>query len=136
MKKIIYFITICTITISCGIGDGFQVDGIRFSVFNETDNEYESAKFYIGKYDENDSFIATDSLIENRIILADTTTNFNSGKGWFPDLDKISPSKGGFLMKLSDGREYYFKEFTFPKTGTADDFNLYIEDEDTIYWPG
>ena len=113
--------------------------GVRFDVINRTDQSYESAKFYIGKYENNGVFVPTDSLIEDIIVAADTTINYgySQGYGWIVDVNKIRPNRGSLLMKLSDGRDYYFFEFSEPydDTVTYRSFNIYLEN-DTIYHRG
>jgi len=112
--------------------------GVRFRVINRTDQSYECAKFYIGKYENNGVFVPTDSLIEDIIVAADSTSNYGYGQGhgWIVDVNKIRPNRGGFLMKLSDGTDFYFFEFSEPynavRNGTL---NIYLEN-DSIYTPG
>jgi len=113
--------------------------GIRIEVINRTDQSYESAKFYIGKYENNRVFVPTDSLIEDIIVAADSTSGYGYGQrhGWIVDVNKIRPNRGSLLMKLSDGRDYYFFEFSEPydDTVTYRSFNIYLEN-DTIYHRG
>ena len=74
--------------------------GVRFRVNNRTEQSYESAKFYIGKYENNGVFVPTDSLIEDIIVAADSTSNFGYSLeyGWIVDVNKIRPNRGCFLM--------------------------------------
>ena len=113
--------------------------GIRIEVINRTDQSYESAKFYIGKYENNRVFVPTDSLIEDIIVAADSTSGYGYSQrhGWIVDLNKIRPNRGSLLMKLSNGRDYYFFEFSEPydDTVTYRSFNIYLEN-DTIYHRG
>ena len=112
--------------------------GVRFDVINRTEQSYESAKFYIGKYENNRVFVPTDSLIEGIIVVADSTSNFGYGQrhGWIVDVNKIRPNRGCFLMKLSDGTDFYFYEFSEPYYGvTYRTFNIYLEN-DSIYTTG
>jgi len=90
--------------------------GVRFDVINRTDQSYESAKFYIGKYENNRVFVPTDSLIEDKIVAADTTINYGYSQeyGWTIDFNKIRPNRGSLLIKLSDGTDFYFYEFSGP----------------------
>jgi hypothetical protein len=137
MKKSILFILAIVLLMSCDVFDDYMSDGgITFDVVNRTKKEFQDAKFYIGKYNDN-TFTPTDSLIENTIIRANSSNRFGTNeKGWQPNLNKIKPEKGKFLIKLSDGRQYYFGEFDFPNpTLEGVNFNIYIED-DKIYWPG
>ncbi len=113
--------------------------GVRFRVNNRTEQSYESAKFYIGKYENNGVFVPTDSLIEDIIVAADSTSRFGYSLeyGWIVDFNKIRPNRGSLLMKLSDGTDFYFFEFSEPydevvKGGT---FNIYLEN-DSIYTTG
>ena len=124
---------------SCEDAFDFYHDfGISFNVINRTDQSYESAKFYIGKYENNGVFVPTDSLIEDIIVAADSTSNFGYSLeyGWIVDINKIRPNRGCFLMKLSDGTDFYFYEFSEPynavRNGTL---NIYLEN-DSIYTPG
>ena len=137
MKNSILFILTALLLINCDVfDDSFSEGGITFDVVNRTNIEFESAKFYIGKYNDN-VFTPTDSLIENTKIRANSSNRFGlNEKGWQPNLDKIKPERGKFLIKLSDGQQYYFGDFNFPNpTLEGVNFNIYIED-DKIYWPG
>ena len=112
--------------------------GVRFYVINRTEQSYESAKFYIGKYENNGVFVPTDSLIEDIIVAADSTTNFGYSLeyGWIVDVNKIRPNRGCFLMKLSDGTDFYFYEFSEPYNLVRNkSFNIYLEN-DSIYTTG
>ena len=112
--------------------------GVRFYVNNRTEQSYESAKFYIGKYENNGVFVPTDSLIEDIIVAADSTTNFGYSLeyGWIVDVNKIRPNRGCFLMKLSDGTDFYFYEFSEPYNAvTYRTFRIYLEN-DSIYTTG
>ncbi|MDG1395645.1 MAG: hypothetical protein P8P86_03680, partial [Flavobacteriales bacterium] len=74
--------------------------GVRFYVNNRTEQSYESAKFYIGKYENNCVFVPTDSLIEDIIVVADSTSRFGFAQrhGWIVDINKIRPNRGCFLL--------------------------------------
>ena len=124
---------------SCEDAFDFYHDfGISFNVINRTDQSYESAKFYIGKYENNGVFVPTDSLIEDIIIAADSTSNFGYSLeyGWIVDINKIRPNRGCFLMKLSDGTDFYFYEFSEPYNAvTYRTFGIYLEN-DSIYTTG
>ena len=112
--------------------------GVRFRVNNRTEQSYESAKFYIGKYENNGVFVPTDSLIEDIIVAADSTSGYGYGQGhgWIVDVNKIRPNRGSLLMKLSDGRDYYFFEFSEPYNAVNyRDYNIYLEN-DSIYTTG
>ena len=112
--------------------------GVRFDVINRTDQSYESAKFYIGKYENNGVFVPTDSLIEDIIVAADSTSNYGYGQGhgWIVDVNKIRPNRGCFLMKLSDGTDFYFYEFSEPYNAvTYITLHIYLEN-DSIYTTG
>ena len=112
--------------------------GVRFRLNNRTEQSYESAKFYIGKYENNRVFVPTDSLIEDIIVAADSTTNFGYSLeyGWIVDVNKIRPNRGCFLMKLSDGTDFYFYEFSEPYNAvTYRTFGIYLEN-DSIYTTG
>jgi hypothetical protein len=119
--------------------DFYHRRGYLFDVGNRTDQSYESAKFYIGKYENNRVFVPTDSLIEDIIVAADSTSNFGYAQrhGWIVDVNKIRPNRGSLLMKLSDGTDFYFFEFSEPydDTVTYRSFNIYLEN-DTIYHRG
>ena len=123
---------------SCEDAFDFYHDfGISFNVINRTDQSYESAKFYIGKYENNRVFVPTDSLIEDIIVAADCTSNFGYSLeyGWIVDINKIRPNRGCFLMKLSDGTDFYFYEFSEPYNLVRNkSFNIYLEN-DSIYHP-
>ena len=113
--------------------------GVRFRVNNRTEQSYESAKFYIGKYENNGVFVPTDSLIEDKILAVDSIIEYGYELeyGWIVDFNKIRPNRGSLLMKLSDGTDFYFFEFSEPydevvKGGT---FNIYLEN-DSIYTTG
>ena len=125
--------------LSCEDAFDFYYDfGISFNVINRTDQSYESAKFYIGKYENNRVFVPTDSLIEDIIVAADSTSRFGYGQrhGWIVDVNKIRPNRGCFLMKLSDGRDFYFYEFSEPYDAvTYRDYNIYLQN-DSIYTTG
>jgi hypothetical protein len=112
--------------------------GISFNVINRTDQSYESAKFHIGKYENNGVFVPTDSLIEDKIVAADSTSRYGYSLeyGWIVDLNKIRPNRGCFLMKLSDGTDFYFFEFSEPYNAVNyRDYNIYLEN-DSIYTTG
>lgn len=112
--------------------------GVRFRVNNRTEQSYESAKFYIGKYENNGVFVPTDSLIEDIIVAADSTSNYGYGQGhgWIVDVNKIRPNRGCFLMKLSDGTDFYFYEFSEPYNAvTYITLHIYLEN-DSIYTTG
>ena len=125
--------------LSCEDAFDFYHDfGISFNVINRTEQSYESAKFYIGKYENNGVFVPTDSLIEDIIVAADSTTNFGYSLeyGWIVDVNKIRPNRGCFLMKLSDGTDFYFYEFSEPYNAvTYRTFRIYLEN-DSIYTTG
>ena len=141
-KKHLLVLLASVLLISCdiidAINDGLFDGGIYFTVVNRTNEEIEHAKFYIGKYNNN-IFTATDSLIENTKIKANSSTPFGNGlngRGWEVNLNKIKPEKGIFLIKLSNGKEYFFGNFSFPRPPLEGaGFNIYIEDG-RIYWPG
>ena len=83
-------------------------------------------------------FVPTDSLIEDIIVAADSTTNFGYSLeyGWIVDVNKIRPNRGCFLMKLSDGTDFYFYEFSEPYNAvTYRTFRIYLEN-DSIYTTG
>ena len=112
--------------------------GVRFYVNNRTEQSYESAKFYIGKYENNGVFVPTDSLIEDIIVAADSTSNYGYGQGhgWIVDVNKIRPNRGCFLMKLSDGTDFYFYEFSEPYNLVRNiTLHIYLEN-DSIYTTG
>ena len=112
--------------------------GVRFRVNNRTEQSYESAKFYIGKYENNRVFVPTDSLIEDKILAADSTSRYGYSLeyGWIVDLNKIRPNRGCFLMKLSDGTDFYFYEFSEPYNAvTYKTLHIYLEN-DSIYTTG
>ena len=139
-KNIIYVCLLTTILLSCEkIRKWDEIEsGVRFDVINRTEQSYESAKFYIGKYENNRVFVPTDSLIEGIIVVADSTSNFGYGQrhGWIVDVNKIRPNRGCFLMKLSDGTDFYFYEFSEPYNAvTYRDYNIYLEN-DSIYTTG
>jgi len=139
-KNIIYACLLWASLLSCD--DEFNYFyhdfGISFNVINRTDQSYESAKFYIGKYENNGVFVPTDSLIEDIIVAADSTSRYGYSLeyGWIVDLNKIRPNIGCFLMKLSDGTDFYFFEFSEPYDAvTYRDYNIYLEN-DSIYTTG
>ncbi|MEJ6711932.1 MAG: hypothetical protein QNK65_07170 [Flavobacteriales bacterium] len=112
--------------------------GVRFRVNNRTEQSYESAKFYIGKYENNRVFVPTDSLIEDIIVAADSTSRYGCAQrhGWIVDVNKIRPNRGCFLMKLSDGTDFYFYEFSEPYNAvTYKTLHIYLEN-DSIYTTG
>ena len=119
--------------------DFYHRRGYLFDVGNRSDQSYESAKFYIGKYENNGVFVPTDSLIEDKILAVDSIIEYGYELeyGWIVDFNKIRPNRGSLLMKLSDGTDFYFFEFSEPydevvKGGT---FNIYLEN-DSIYTTG
>jgi len=139
-KNIIYVCLLTTILLSCEkIRKWDEIEsGVRFDVINRTEQSYESAKFYIGKYENNRVFVPTDSLIEGIIVVADSTSRYGYGQGhgWIVDVNKIRPNIGGFLMKLSDGTDFYFYEFSQPYNAvTYITLNIYLEN-DSIYTTG
>ena len=112
--------------------------GVRFDVINRTDQSYESAKFYIGKYENNGVFVPTDSLIEDKILAVDSIIEYGYELeyGWIVDFNKIRPNRGSLLMKLSDGTDFYFFEFSEPYNAvTYIILNIYLEN-DSIYTTG
>ena len=112
--------------------------GVRFYVNNRTEQSYESAKFYIGKYENNCVFVPTDSLIEDIIVVADSTSRFGFAQrhGWIVDINKIRPNRGCFLLKLSDGTDFYFYEFSEPYNLVRNiTLHIYLEN-DSIYTTG
>ena len=118
--------------------DFYHRRGYLFDVGNRSDQSYESAKFYIGKYENNGVFVPTDSLIEDIIVAADSTSRFGCAQrhGWIVDVNKIRPNRGCFLMKLSDGTDFYFFEFSEPYNAvTYRTFRIYLEN-DSIYTTG
>ncbi|MDG1395644.1 MAG: hypothetical protein P8P86_03675 [Flavobacteriales bacterium] len=135
----IYVCLLWASLLSCEDAFDFYHDfGISFNVINRTEQSYESAKFYIGKYENNGVFVPTDSLIEDIIVAADSTTNFGYSLeyGWIVDVNKIRPNRGCFLMKLSDGTDFYFYEFSEPYNAvTYRTFRIYLEN-DSIYTTG
>jgi hypothetical protein len=135
----IFACLLCASLLSCEDAFDFYYDfGISFNVINRTEQSYESAKFYIGKYENNGVFVPTDSLIEDIIVAADSTLNFGYSLeyGWIVDVNKIRPNRGCFLMKLSDGRDFYFYEFSEPYDAvTYRDYNIYLQN-DSIYTTG
>ena len=136
----IYACLLTTILLSCEkILKWDEIEsGVRFRVNNRTEQSYESAKFYIGKYENNRVFVPTDSLIEDIIVAADSTSNYGYGQrhGWIVDVNKIRPNRGCFLMKLSDGTDFYFYEFSEPYNAvTYITLHIYLEN-DSIYTTG
>jgi hypothetical protein len=139
-KNIIYVCLLTTILLSCEkIRKWDEIEsGVRFDVINRTEQSYESAKFYIGKYENNRVFVPTDSLIEDIIVAADSTSRYGCAQrhGWIVDVNKIRPNRGCFLMKLSDGTDFYFYEFSEPYNAvTYRTFGIYLEN-DSIYTTG
>jgi RecJ-like exonuclease len=139
-KNIIYACLLWASLLSCEkIRKWDEIEsGVRFRVNNRTEQSYESAKFYIGKYENNGVFVPTDSLIEDIIVAADSTSNYGYGQGhgWIVDVNKIRPNRGGFLMKLSDGTDFYFYEFSEPYNAvTYITLHIYLEN-DSIYTTG
>ena len=140
-KNIIYACLLWASLLSCeNAKEWYAIEsGVRFDVINRTDQSYESAKFYIGKYENNGVFVPTDSLIEDKILAVDSIIEYGYELeyGWIVDFNKIRPNRGSLLMKLSDGTDFYFFEFSEPydevvKGGT---FNIYLEN-DSIYTTG
>ena len=137
--NIIYACLLWASLLSCEDAfDFYHRRGYLFDVGNRSDQSYESAKFYIGKYENNGVFVPTDSLIEDIIVAADSTSNFGYSLeyGWIVDVNKIRSNRGCFLMKLSDGTDFYFFEFSEPYNAvTYIILNIYLEN-DSIYTTG
>lgn len=83
-------------------------------------------------------FVPTDSLIEDKILAVDSIIEYGYELeyGWIVDFNKIRPNRGSLLMKLSDGTDFNFYEFSEPYDAvTYRDYNIYLEN-DSIYTPG
>ena len=83
-------------------------------------------------------FVPTDSLIEDKILAVDSIIEYGYELeyGWIVDFNKIRPNRGCFLMKLSDGTDFYFYEFSEPYDAvTYRTFGIYLEN-DSIYTTG
>ncbi len=114
----------------------FEDYGISVRVRNRSSSDIEWSKVYIGKYDNN-TFYPTDSVIGNVVIPMDSTVNLTPESeykmGWWPHQNKLNTGRSGFFLKLSDGREHYFGEFTGSyKTGSSVHVSVY---DDKIYPP-
>jgi len=111
--------------------------GYDLSIRNFTDKEFKGCKFYMGAFDENKNFIATDSLMYPDLIIYKKTegVDINVEQGysrtypfreskeglneygyWEPNIAKIREITGGinvtFKFELSDG-SYDFTDIPY-----------------------
>lgn len=84
---------------------------MTFNISNESSIAYQQSIIFIGVYNVQGDYKATDSIILNKIEKGGGTIPyyFNENR-WKPDLAKIR-ALPYFMIKLSNGREEFFKTY-------------------------